>query len=177
MTRPMRRLVVALMLLSACGGGADPTSTTSTSLVATTTTSVSTTTTEGDLRTCPAAPYRLDVVPITVGSDEIDPTEVEPDVWTSVGGSRTTFYGRNDGTIAIALIRGALPARDWPGEKGEVMVDGTRAAVGPHPDGTWVMGWYHEPAERCDLYTMVFYPPWAPSEVEEVIENMVRIPG
>lgn len=172
----MRRLVVLLLFLAACGGDAEPTTTTSLP-PATTTTVSDTTTTAGDLRTCPAAPYRLDFVPITVGSDEIDPTEVEPDVWTSVGGTHTTFYGRSDGTIAIAIIRGALPARDWPGEKGEVMLDGTRAVVGPHPDGTWVMGWYHEPAERCDLYTMVFYPPWAPTEVEQVIESMVRIPG
>lgn len=173
----MRRLVVLLLLLAACGDGADPTTTTSSSLPDTTTTSSTpSTTAEGDVRTCPAAPYRLDFLPITV-SEEVDPTGVEPDVWTSVGGSRTTFYGRNDGTIAIAVVRGTLPARDWPGDKGEVMVDGTRAAVGPHPDGTWVMGWYHEPAGRCDLYTMVFYPPWAPPEVEEVIENMVRIPG
>jgi hypothetical protein len=55
--------------------------------------------------------------------------------------------------------------------------DGTRAAVGPHPDGTWVMGWYNEPAERCDLYTMVFYAPWDPAEIEKVIQGMVRIPG
>lgn len=176
MRRPVSRFLVLLLVLAACGGDAEPTTTTSTAPPETTTTQAPTTT-AGDLRTCPSAPYRLDFVPITVGSDEIDPTEVEPDVWTSVGGTHTTFYGRNDGTIAIALIRGTLPARDWPGEKGEVFVDGTRAAVGPHPDGTWVMGWYHEPAERCDLYTMVFYPPWAPSEVEQVIEAMVRIPG
>ncbi len=173
----MRLLAVLALMLAACSGGADPTTTTATSMADTTTTTLSATSTTGDLRICPSAPYELGFVPITVGSEEVDPTEVEPDVWTSVGGSHTTFYGRNDGTIAIAVIRGALPARDWPGEKGEVLVDGTRAAVGPHPDGTWVMGWYHEPAERCDLYTMVFYPPWAPPEVEEVIEGMVRIPG
>lgn len=170
----MKRLAVLVVLLAACSGAADPTTTTT---VVTTTTTVPTTTTTESLRPCPPAPYRLDFVPITVGTDEIDPLTVEPDVWTSVGGTRTTFYGRNDGSVAIALIRGTLPARDWPAEKGEVFVDGTRAVVGPHPDGTWVMGWYNEPAERCDLYTMVFYPPWAPKEVEQVIEGMVRVPG
>lgn len=176
MTGTMKRLVALAIVLAACSGGtADETSTTLPST--TTTTAPSTTTTPQDLRICPPAPYRLDFFPVHVGSDQVDPTEVEPDVWSSVGGTHTTFYGRNDGTVAIALIRGTLPARDWPGEKGEVSVDGTRAVVGPHPDGTWVMGWYNEPAERCDLYTMVFYPPWAPFEVEEVIENMERIPG
>ena len=173
----MRRFVALLVLLAACSGPATDTTTTTSTVATTTTTARSTTTTAGEVRICPPAPYRLDFVPVTVGSEEIAPTEVEPDVWTSVGGTLTTFYGRHDGTLAIALIRGTLPARDWPGQKGEVLVDGTRAAVGPHPDGTWVMGWYHEPAERCDLYTMVFYPPWAPTEVEEVIENMVRTPG
>jgi hypothetical protein len=79
--------------------------------------------------------------------------------------------------VAIALIRGTLPPVDWPGDKGETSVDGTAAVVGPHPDGTWVMGWYEEPRDRCDLYTMVFYPPVTPLEVESTILSMVRIPG
>lgn len=173
----MRRLVLfvlAVSTLAACAAGSVQTTTTT---VASTTTALASTTSSIELRTCPPAPYRLDFVPITVGSGEVDPTEVEPDMWTSVGGTHTTFYGRRDGTIAIAIVRGTLPAVDWPGEKGVVSVDGVDAAVGPHPDGTWVMGWYVEPAERCDLYTMVFYPPWAPGEVEQVIEEMTRIPG
>jgi hypothetical protein len=126
---------------------------------------------------CPAAPYELEVLPAGVGQGLLDPDEIEPDVWTSVGGTNTTFWGRPDGTVAIALIRGTLPAVDWPAEKGEVSVDGTRAAVGPHPDGTWVMGWFEEPRARCDLYTMVFYPPVAPPEVESTIEGMSRVAG
>jgi hypothetical protein len=175
-----RALAVSLfVLLAACAGNpVEETSTTTTEPPSTsTTTTVGSTTSTAEVRTCPPAPYRLGFVPVTVGSDAIDPAEVQPDAWTSVGGSRTTFYGRRDGTVAIAVIRGTLPAVDWPGEKGVVDVDGVEAAVGPHPDGTWVMGWYVEPAERCDLYTMVFYPPWAPTEVEQVIEEMERIPG
>jgi hypothetical protein len=102
---------------------------------------------------------------------------MDPDVWTSVGGTSTVFWGRLGDSVAIALIRGTLPAVDWPGEKGEVFVDGTRTAVGPHPDGTWVAGWFEEPGERCDLYTMVFYPPWAPPDVEQVLEGMNRVGG
>ena len=92
-------------------------------------------------------------------------------------GTSTTFWGRTDGTVAIALIRGTLPAVDWPGDKGEVTIDGTPAVVGPHPDGTWVAGWFEEPGERCDLYSMVFYAPWAPPEVEKVLEGMNRVGG
>jgi hypothetical protein len=112
-----------------------------------------------------------------VGEGVLESGTISLDQWTSVAGSRTTFIPREDNTLAIALIRGALPAVDWPGEKGEVSIDGTRAVVGPHPDGTWVAGWFEEPGERCDLYTMVFYPPWNPSDVEMVLLGMNRVGG
>jgi hypothetical protein len=169
-------LLASLIVLVSCAEpGAEPTT-----MTASTTTTTSTTappTTQPEVRICPAAPYEIGFFPITVNRAGFDPTGLEPDVWTSVGGTHTTFFGRHDGTVAIALIRGTLPAVDWPGAKGETTVDGVRAAVGPHPDGTWVMGWYLEPAERCDLYTMVFYPPWSPGEVEQVILSMIRVPG
>ncbi len=116
-------------------------------------------------------------LPVGVGQGLLDPDEIEPDVWTSVGATNTTLWGRTDGTVAIALIRGTLPAVDWPGDKGEVFVDGTRAAVGPHTDGSWVAGWFELPGERCDLYTIVFYPPVAPSEVESTLAGMNRVGG
>jgi hypothetical protein len=168
----MFALLVGLVLVG-CSAGETAVTTTS---VPSTTTVPSVDTTDPP-RPCPTAPYQIGFLPITVNEAGFDPSGLEPDVWTSVGGTHTTFLGRTDGTVAIALIRGTLPAVDWPGEKGETTVDGTRAAVGPHPDGTWVAGWYEEPRERCDLYTMVFYPPWAPSEVEQVILSMTRVPG
>lgn len=116
------------------------------------------------------------MVPVGVGQGTID-TTLEPDVWTSIPGTNTTFVPRSDDTIAVALIRGTLPAVEWPAEKGEVSIDGTPAVVGPHPDGTWVAGWYEEPGERCDQYTMVFYPPWNPSDVEEALAGMNRVGG
>lgn len=173
----MRRLLVGMVVLAACSGGASAESTTTTSTPATTTTGASeSTTTTQPPPDCPAAPYELTVLPTGVGEGEVD-FGGEPDVWTSVAGSNTTFVPRSDDTVAIALIRGTLPAVDWPGEKGEVTIDGTRAAVGPHPDGTWVAGWFEEPGERCDQYTMVFYPPWNPSDVEDVLAGMNRVGG
>ncbi len=173
----MRRriLVVLALALAACGSSAGNTMTT-TSPVVTTTTSGETTTTATPID-CPAPPYELKFLPSGVGTGLLDPDQIEMDVWTSVGGSQTTFYGREDGTVAIALIRGTLPPVDWPAEKGEVFIDGTRAVVGPHPDGSWVAGWYEEPRERCDLYTMVFYPPVASPDVEAVINAMNRVGG
>jgi hypothetical protein len=172
----MKRLIVVMVLLTACSNSAGDETTTTSSLPPSTTTVPLSTTTTPPLE-CPAAPYDLESLPQGVGQGDLETESLEPDVWTSVAGSRTTFVPRSDGTVAIALIRGALPAVDWPGDKGEISIDGTRAAVGPHPDGTWVAGWFEEPGERCDLYTMVFYPPWAPSEVDEVLQGMNRVGG
>jgi hypothetical protein len=164
------------MVLSACSGtGAVATSTTTPPT--TTTSTVPATTTTVPPVDCPEAPYVLTFLPAGVGQGALDTASISLDVWTSVAGSKTTFIPRTDGTVAIALIRGTLPAVDWPGEKGEISIDGTRAAVGPHPDGTWVAGWYEEPGEKCDLYTMVFYPPWNPDDVEGVLLGMNRVGG
>lgn len=171
----MRRLSGALLLVVAgCTAATVGTTTTVTSAPTTTTVPVTTTATPPE---CPPAPYEVTFLPVGVGEASLDPDEIEFDVWTSVGGTQTTFWGRRDGTVAIALIRGTLPAVDWPGEKGQVEIDGTPAAVGPHPDGTWVAGWYEQPGERCDLYTMVFYAPWSPADVEQVLAGMNRVGG
>jgi hypothetical protein len=173
----MRRFAVVgiMAAVAACASGTAD-GTTATSPVATTTTVRDSTTTETPID-CPAAPYELSFLPEGVGTGLLDPDEIELDVWTSVGGSQTDFFGRDDGTVAIALIRGTLPPVDWPAEKGEIFIDGTRGVVGPHPDGSWVAGWYEAPGERCDLYTMVFYPPVASPNVEAVLAGMNRVGG
>jgi len=169
----MRRLVLLGLVLAACTG--ETVDTTITTVPVTTTTITATTTTIPP--DCPAAPYELNSLPFGVGEGTID-TTLEPDVWTSVPGTNTTFIPRSDDTVAIALVRGTLPPVDWPADKGEATVDGTRAAVGPHPDGTWVAGWFEEPGgERCNQYTMVFYPPWAPADVEATLLGMNRVGG
>ena len=172
----MRALTGALSIcLAACSTA---TEVTTTSVTAITTTTKAVTTTAAPLVTCPAAPYELTFLPEGIGGRTALVLEsLEPDIWTSVPGSSTSFTPRDDGTLAIALIRGTLPAFDWPGDKGEVSIDGTRAAVGPHLDGTWVAGWFEAPGDRCDLYTMVFYPPWEPSDVEQVLLGMDRVGG
>ena len=174
----MRRLLGALILL-VVGCSTTALETTTTAAPATTTTTIPTTTTTraAAVDECPPAPYEIGWLPAGVGDGGLDPSLVEQDEWTTEGGTQSTFYGRNDGTLAIALIRGTLPVIDWPGEKGIVQIDGVDAAVGPHPDGKWVAVWYVEPAARCDEYTMVFYPPWNPQDVEAVLGSMVRVAG
>jgi hypothetical protein len=169
--------VALAMLLSACSGTGSAATSTTTMPPSTTTSSIPATSTTVPPVECPEAPYALTFLPLGVGEGALDSTSISLDAWTSVAGSKTTFIPRSDDTVAIALIRGTLPAIDWPGDKGEISIDGTRAAVGPHPDGTWVAGWYEEPGERCDLYTMVFYPPWNPSDVEDVLLGMNRVGG
>lgn len=171
----MRNLSVALLLiLAGCTAATAETTTTST-VPATTTTSVATTTTVPDA--CPPAPYEIGFFPPWMNEEGVDPSGIEPDVWTSVGGTQTTFYGRNVGSVAIALIRGTLPPIDWPGEKGTTTIDGTDAVAGMHLDGTWVVAWFEEPGARCDLYTMVFYPPWSQEDVGSVVHSMDRVGG
>lgn len=172
--RPL--LAVVTLSLMACSTAAQPAASTL-QTTSTTTTETTTPTTSPPLPVCPPAPYVLTSLPDGVGQGRLDTDTLDPEVWTSVPGSHTSFYPRDDGSVAIALIRGTLPAVDWPAEKGEVSIDGTRAAVGPHPDGTWVAGWFEAPGERCDLYTMVFYPPWDPPDVEQVLLGMDRVGG
>jgi hypothetical protein len=165
-----RNLPILLLLVAACSGAGSGT-----------TTSVTTTTTPAPSTTappveCPPPPYELDFLPVGIGTAVLDPEEIEPDVWTSVPGSSATLWGRDD-VVALALIRGTLPAVEWPGDRGAVLIDGTRGVVGPHPDGTWVAGWFEAPGERCDLYTMVFYPPVSPADVERTLAGMNRVGG
>ncbi len=172
----MRRLIIALVVLTACAGPSSDSSSTTVEVASSTTLAPETSTTQPPPQ-CPAAPYEFTFLPVGVGQGDLDPETLERDVWSSVPGSNTSLIPRSDDTVAIAMIRGTLPPVDWPGEKGEVTIDGTRAAVGPHPDGTWVAGWFEEPGERCDLYTMVFYAPWSPTDVEEVLVGMNRVGG
>lgn len=173
MTRSLPFLL--LLLIVACSSSGVDATTTATSPT-TTSTAPAPTTTEPPVE-CPPPPYELGFLPPGVGAAGLDPGQVEPDVWTSVPGTSATLLARGDDSIAIALIRGTLPAVEWPAERGEVFVDGTRGVAGPHPDGTWVAGWFEAPGERCDLYTLVLYAPVSPSEVEQVIEAMNRVGG
>lgn len=167
-----RSLPFLLLLILAC---ADAGSATTTTAAATTTITLATSTTAPPVE-CPPPPYELGSLPVGVGTSVLDAGEIEPDVWTSVPGSSATLWGRDE-DVAIALIRGTLPAVEWPGDRGEVSIDGTRGVAGPHPDGTWVAGWFEAPGERCDLYTMVFYTPVAPQDVEQTLAGMNRVGG
>jgi len=171
----MRFLRVAVPLLLVCACSANPGSTTS--LASTTTAPPETTTTVESLVECPQIPYQVPELPTRVAGESADLSAIEEDEFTGLGGTRSVFWVDGDGNLTVALIRGALPPRDWPGERGEIEIAGQRAVVGPFEDGVWVAGWFDgDGQERCDLYTMVFYPPIEPDEVETALASITRNP-
>lgn len=173
----MRRGMTAWLALAlvACSGQAIETTTTAPP-PSTTTTVVDTTTTTR-LPDCPAPPYEFGSLPSTVQPNQVPAANLSLDEFTTAAGSSSTIWVGGDGDLAMALVRGALPPEQWPGERGEVDIDGARGVAGPFEDGTWVVAWYEEPGARCDQYTLVFYPPIEPSEVEATIESIDRTAG
>jgi hypothetical protein len=172
--RHFRRWVwLVPVLLAGCtsGGGA------TTTAPGAPTTSTSTTEFVPPLTDCPPAPYRLGVLPERVSTKSVDPLAVEQDQFTSMAGTHSVLWLGDSGELVLALIRGSLPPAEWPGAKGTVEIDGAEAVAGQYADGTWVVGWFEPPGERCDLYTMVFYQPVEPAEVEEVLASMDRVAG
>ena len=162
-----------VLLVAACS--ATPESTTS--FVTVTTAPPETTTTLEALVECPQIPYQVPELPIRVAGESADLSAIEEDEFTALGGTRSVFWVDGDGNLTVALIRGALPPREWPGEKGEVDIAGQRAVVGPFEGGIWVAGWFdNDGQERCDLYTMVFYSPIEPDEVETALASITRSP-
>lgn len=167
------RAVALVLLIGACSAVTD----TTTSLVAITTAPAVSTTTLEPLIECPQIPYQVPELPARVAGESADLAAIEEDEFTALGGTRSVFWVDAEGSLTVALIRGALPPREWPGEKGEIEIAGQRAVVGPFEDGLWVAGWFDgDGQDRCDLYTMVFYPPIEPDEVETALASITRNP-
>jgi hypothetical protein len=170
----MQRLAILLLLVTACSATADPTTTTTVPTTSTTTEATTTTTFPSE---CAAPPYRVGVLPETVEPTIVDPDDLERNPYLEVPGSSSTMWLDGDGGLAVALIRGTLPLDEWPGERGEVSIDGARAVAGQMEDGSWVVGWFEQPGERCDLFTMVFFPPVVASDVQASLASMDRTAG
>ena len=169
-------VLVLLLLASACtGADADPEPTTT--AAPTTTTTVSTTTTTERPVDCPPPAYDIGSFPSNVAANQVPAENIAFDDYTTYPGSSSEIWLGDDGALSLALVRGALPPEDWPGDRGEVDIDGARAVVGPFDDGSWVVAWFEAPGERCDQYTMVFYAPVLGEEVRATLESMDRTAG
>lgn len=170
----MRRVLPTLIvLIVACTGAAEPSTTTE---VSTTTTTDPTTTTTIPPQ-CAPPPYSVETLPGKVEPTIVDAADLPRHPYLEVPGSSSTIWVDGNGDLAVALVRGTLPLEEWPGERGEVSIDGARAVVGPMNDGSWVVGWFEQPGDRCDLFTMVFFPPIEPAEVEATLQSMDRTAG
>ena len=174
---PMRRLLVLILLVAACSAETSPTTTEPPVSPPPETTSTALTTTTTRPVECAKPPYRVDVLPARVEPTVVDQSGLDPNPYLETAGTSVTFWLDGEGDVAVALVRGTLPLEDWPGDKGEVFIDGARAVAGPFEDGSWVVAWFEEPGERCDLFTMVFYPPINPSEVQATLASMDRTAG
>jgi hypothetical protein len=187
----LRRLALVAVLLAACsdptgssatGPGADPPvasgppGTSSTTVAGTTTTTGATP--EGPLEECDPIPYAVGTLPARVDADRPAPDEIPRDQYTTIPGTRSDLWFDDDGEVAVSFIRGSLPPEEWPGDRGEVSIDGARGVAGPFEDGSWVVAWFEgDGGERCDRYFMVFYPPVEPSEVEATVASLDRTAG
>jgi hypothetical protein len=174
--RFMRCLALVILLLPACSSQTEPTTTTTT-VIETTTTTVEETTTTTFPPECAPPPYRVDVLPAKVAGDAVDPDDIPRDDHLEVAGTSATIWLDDDGGLAVALIRGTLPLEQWPGVRYEAFIDGARAVAGPFEDGSWMVGWFEQPGDRCDLFTMIFYPPTDLDVVRATLASMDRTAG
>lgn len=177
-----RSLVVLAVVVSACSGsGAD---TTISTLPETTTTSTTTTTLPESTTTvtlppqCPEAPYDVGVLPPRAAVGRPPSTEqVVLDQFTTIPGISAKIWIDEEGAPVMALVRGSLPPEEWPGERGEVSIDGARGVAGQFEDGTWVVAWFEEPGARCDRYMLVVYQPVEAAQVEATVASLDRTAG
>ncbi len=122
-------------------------------------------------------PYQIDTLPDRVVGESPPTDDVAQDVFTTVPGTVSRLWFDGVGDLAVVLVRGSLPPIEWPGERGEVSIDGARGVAGALEDGTWMVGWFEGEGEPCDRYFMVLYPPVAASEVEDTIASLNRTAG
>jgi hypothetical protein len=171
----MKRLLglALVMVVTACSDGTAVT-TTSPAVVTTSTAAVVVTVASP---ACGLVPYEVEVLPGRVDADRPGTDEVPQDMFTTIPGTNSSIWFDSNGEPALVFVRGALPPVDWPGERGEVSIDGARGVAGPLDDGTWMVAWFEAEGEPCDQYFMVFYPPVEPSEVEATVASLNRTAG
>jgi hypothetical protein len=169
-------IVVLAVLVAACSGEASPfttvTATPMTTVATTTTTSSTVTTTLPTIEACADIPYRPLVVPERVAGSDTDPADVGDDPYTTIPGTTIQLWVDVDSEPVMVLIRGSLPLESWAGPTARVEVVREDAALGPLSGDRWAVAWF-ESEDRCDLYTLVLYPPTSADEALEVAESLI----
>jgi hypothetical protein len=178
--------LLIVLLASACGSSdstPEPTTATSppaTSAPSTTTTEPSTTTTE-ILPICEPAGFFPTVLPDRAVDETPDFADVPFDQFTIIPGAWIGMRNDAAGAPVMVLIRGALPPVRFTDDIEPIeILDGVPAALGPLEDRFWAVAWALSPDERCDLYSLIFYPPTSIDEARQVAlsltEGTVREP-
>jgi hypothetical protein len=164
-----RTFLALVVLLAACAGAATSTTanaTTTSSAPAVTTTSLPT------LESCDDVPYRPLALPERVAGAETAPSDLGNDPYTAISGTSLKLWVDADSAPVMALVRGSLPPEAWAGPTARIEVVRQDAALGPLPGGVWAAAWF-ESEDRCDLYTLILYPPTSADEALEVAESLI----
>ncbi len=103
---------------------------------------------------------------------ETDPADLGDDPYSTIPGTTIRLWVDTDSEPVMALVRGALPPEPWAGPTARVEVLREAAALGPLQDGVWAVAWF-ESEDRCDLYTLVLYPPTSAEEALSVAESLI----
>ena len=112
------------------------------------------------------------MVPPRAAGDEADAANLGDDPYTTIPGTAVRLWVGEDSEPVMALVRGSLPPEPWAGPTARIEVLGQDAALGPLPGDRWAVAWF-ESDDRCDLHTLVLYPPTSAEEALEVAESLI----
>ena len=164
-----------MLLLAACSGAAVTTTTTSVPVDAPptmTTPPATTSTLLPTIEACPEVPYRPLVVPDRVAGEDTEASDLGDDPYSTIPGTSIKLWVGEDSSPVMALIRGSLPPESWTGPTARIDVLRQDAALGPLPGDRWAVAWF-ESEERCDLFTLLLYPPTSAAEALEIAESLI----
>lgn len=166
--------LIVVLALAACSGenGSVTAVTTPDTAPATSTTPHTSTTTLPTIESCEDIPYRPLLVPERAAGSETDPADLGDDPYSTIPGTTIRLWVDTESEPVMALVRGALPPEPWAGPTARVEVLREAAALGPLQDGVWAVAWF-ESEDRCDLYTLVLYPPTSADEALSVAESLI----
>ena len=170
-------LIIALVF-AACSPGSGDATTTSVVFVEaiprpTSTSSTSTTVAAEIPDLCAPSTFFPQIVPDSVVAGVPDTADVPIDEFSLIAGTYAASQFDAEGNPVIMMIRGALPPRQFSGETDTVMVlNEIPAVIGSIGDGFWAAAWALPPGERCDLYSLIFYPPVDEASVPAVVESI-----
>ena len=124
------------------------------------------------MESCADVEYRPLTVPARATSAEAAPEDLGSDLYTTIPGTAIKIWVDDDLEPVVVLLRGSLPPEPWAGPTARIDVVRREGALGPLSEERWGVAWV-EGDERCDLYTLVVYPPTSADETLEIAESLV----